>query len=578
MDKKKLKHPETSKLYFPSSVDKNNLYRSSFHISTPITTASLAFALTTMSSKSSIDNRVGVYHTQMETRELLLKNYYNLFLAVEDELNLPNEFTKLQVIYAPSLPSKVLTKWGLIYVNPELVPVENSLVHSLELREIQLEVLRSIYHLYFGHFTSPYYWNSQWVTLGLARYFCSISKHLTFDTEGEFVVNVVQMVLRKHDASIGKRLGDVPASMDEINYPDLYVVDQRAAAIMRYFANMMGEETFKTAMKEFLVQNRHTSVRHEAFSAHLDQYTTGLRLPADAKLSAITQDYAKNMANRETVKVDQKETYYELFRWTGEFVYMAIDYATPKKPTTGKPKFWGAPFEYVLELHMDIEPWMAVNPQQRGLYTVDYEDDLMANWAKLLSSDEENHGIFNRRQLISDCSNRVHTEFSPLRNYLNLIRYLPKERDRLTWRTVRVTFEDLLLAMRGYNGDLEELYSYFRSLVGDLYLKNRISTGEMENFELTIELAKIACYSKQKECLQDVEEYLKKAREGNGELAGSEDFQEFIYCTMAKDSEKLKEISELAMAMWVKERSVHSNSRNAIRGLACGANKEITRR
>lgn len=106
-----------------------------------------------------------------------------------------------------------------------------------------------------------------------------------------------------------------------------------------------------------------------------------------------------------------------------------------------------------------------------------------------------------------------------------------------------------------------------------MYSRNRVGQ-RMENFELTMEVAKIACYSGHAECVKDVEDYYA----GEATIEGSSDFQVFIFCTMAKHSVDQWTIVDQVVAMWQEDRRVHSNSRNAIQGLACSEDPAIANR
>lgn len=181
-----------------------------------------------MNMHSSAGNRVRVYHPIHSMSTFLVNTYYRLLLAVEQELNVPLDIPTLEVVYVPALrETKTLTKWGLILIGPEMNPVENSVVHSKELKEIQKEIARSVYQLFFGQLLSPEWWSDQWVLLGLARYFSGVTKHLPFDAEKEFVVDTVQMVIRDKFFFPTIAIAREYYTIDEINTRELFVIDQR---------------------------------------------------------------------------------------------------------------------------------------------------------------------------------------------------------------------------------------------------------------------------------------------------------------------------------------------------------------
>lgn len=149
---------------------------------------------------------------------------------MEEELNFPLEIPKLNVVYMPMLPTATLTKWGLILVGPKMAPIENSVIHSVELKELQTEISQSVYELFFCGMISPSWWNQRWVTRGLATYFGAVSKQLPFDGEKEFLINSVQKVIQE-DRNTFTWLQESISEMTHINNPSLFIVQHKGKEI-----------------------------------------------------------------------------------------------------------------------------------------------------------------------------------------------------------------------------------------------------------------------------------------------------------------------------------------------------------
>lgn len=203
----------------------NGVYylRTAMEYNIPISTHSIAFMLTNMDAATSSDNRVRVYHTDSATREYLRDIYHNNLLEVERQLDATLEFPKLDIVFVPNLPTKTQPNWGMIRVN--LSPVLNSVLHSIELRDIQREILRSVYQLYFGELLSVEWWEDRYILYGLARLFTAWN----FDTEEEFIVNTVQRVIRE-DSNL-KWMKESIALTGTINTINELVVDHKGKII-----------------------------------------------------------------------------------------------------------------------------------------------------------------------------------------------------------------------------------------------------------------------------------------------------------------------------------------------------------
>lgn len=190
-------------------------------------TTSIAFFLTNMKPVTSADNRVRVFHTNSKTAESLLQLYSTYFLAVEEQLEVQNEFKKLDVVYVPNLNTPTITKWGLIAVSGELNPIQNSVVDSLDLKNNLKAISRSVYQLFFGQLISPEWWNDLWVTQGLSRFFGATSELLPFDAEKEFELEVVQNVTTVNTIFTDWRMEMPWYTLDYIDNPHVHVVDLR---------------------------------------------------------------------------------------------------------------------------------------------------------------------------------------------------------------------------------------------------------------------------------------------------------------------------------------------------------------
>lgn len=198
--------------------------RSTFQIEDPLSTSSIAIALTNMDAL--VEDRVTVYHPNSATGQILSQTYGELFKAVEQELNVFMSLAHLKIVYAPALPYPTLSKWGIIFLGTEMAQIESNVLYSVELRSIQKEIARSVYQLFLGEMITPEWWDSQWVTRGLATYLSAVSKHLPFDGEKEFLIDSVHRVIRE-DHNTNTWLKQNITYGKHINDPNLLVVQHK---------------------------------------------------------------------------------------------------------------------------------------------------------------------------------------------------------------------------------------------------------------------------------------------------------------------------------------------------------------
>lgn len=346
---------------------------------------------------------------------------------------------------------------------------------------------------------------------------------------------------------------------------------------MRMFANIIGRDNFQAAVLNLLSHHKFKTINTTDFAYQLTKFTKlPWPLPKDRSWEDFISKYTSNRPSSEILNIGYKfraNTSIEITRAMSEQVDLPIDYMTETISKASAPKMW-MPDELSNIYVDDIrDPWIVINPDQYGLYRVSYNDEMWMEFARQL---QVNHTRFNRGQLIADSGTQADHGYSKLKNHLFLVQYLKNETDTFVWRAARIAFERLLFHVRSYPKK-ELFYNFYNDLAGMEYMRHRIG-NEMLDFEKTMEVAKITCYSNYFNCIADVEQFYKQEMQKKGKLTGSRDFQQFIYCTLAKFGSDPVELSNTVLDLWIKDRSTAANSRTAIQGLACTANTTIIAR
>lgn len=130
---------------------------------------------------------------------------------------------------------------------------------------------------------------------------------------------------------------------------------------------------------------------------------------------------------------------------------------TPAPSTRKRPQKWVFPVTYITNVEnitdhlwftsMDLTfnlqsetKWIKVNSAQNGYYRVLYDED---NWANLIEELKRDNEIFSPRDrigLISDAFTLCHANLMPCQITLNLVSYIPKEKN---WGPINVGLRHL---------------------------------------------------------------------------------------------------------------------------------------
>lgn len=340
----------------------------------------------------------------------------------------------------------------------------------------------------------------------------------------------------------------------------------------------MGEANFKESATAFLNSNRHSAITVDQFLAHLDLSAIEENLPAGRTLSSVMKGYEKHGAQLypSTVDVTIYEDGYHLSR--NVFVYsidIPIDYLTSTQPAAGRAQRWIQDSDSVKTV--GIQPrdkWILVNPGYYGPYCVSYENALWEELAKQLIADHSVLSSSQRGQLIADCSNLAIDDQGDFVQYFNLIKYLTNESDPFAWRVARESFEDVLISLRGLD-EGQRLNRFYVNPAEKEYLRNRIE-AQFADYETTMNVARIACAAGHPECVKDTEDYLNGTLISGVELQGPQDFQYFVYCTLARHSKSQDQLFDNLLKSLIADRSI-SSVMNAIQGLGCSTDKDVVK-
>lgn len=339
-------------------------------------------------------------------------------------------------------------------------------------------------------------------------------------------------------------------------------------------ANIMGEDQFLPAVLEFLSANKFTAITSAQLISHLDKYCPEEFLPDGRRLTSVIAGYEIQGVSfyPNTVDVQSNEQQFIILKDVdNKAIDLPIDYMTAWVSPLNQPREWIEPtFDKNVIRKFDNNDWIIVNPQQYGVYRVNYDDSV---WSQIVKQFQKDHTkIPNRGQLIADSTSLVIDNKMTVGKHFDLILYLAKERDVWTWKVARKSFEDMKMFLRGITetGRLDFFYSL---LVKDEYLKNPIGWTFVD-FERTQEVAWIACLTGQITCLEDAEKYVGNSLDLGHSLLGSDDFQHMIYCTLARHSVKTQTWF-VNILLKLQQNVNFSTIRNQIRGVGCTINKDV---
>ncbi|XP_052903209.1 aminopeptidase N-like [Anopheles moucheti] len=515
----------------------------------------LAFVISDFKTISQETDRFRVFaaedkfaHTEYAL-EFLAKSLRALETFFGHQYQLP----KVDLIAIPDFAMGAMENWGLITFREQYLIYEEGVTTVRTKQNIADLITHELTHMWFGNEVTPDWWTYLWLSEGFARYFeYYITSQLepTWNLWEQFIVNNVHSALSQ-DCHVHNRMMSYYAT-DPAILNDLfdYVVYAKSASVIRMIQNVIGLETFKQAINDYLRSRSYLTTKPEYLYASIEKFRT-VDLPASVE--AIFESWANAPGYPVvTVTVDRTKRTLTAFQkrfWMpnevdtppeNKLFYIPLNYAS-NVPSSNDfqdtaPTFWLTPADpsTTFSLETDVE-WLVVNKQQTGYYRVNYDVESWHKLIEVLNSDrfEELLPVINRAQLVDDVANLARAGEVGYDVALSLIRYLERETEYIPWSTA---YNALLHVDRMYStvGQYDRFESYLRSIAGCMY-ENVLLTGPMDHVSRLHRgnTVYLACYSGVQKCVDDANSLITKAIEDPAFIV-PEEVQAAVFCVLHK--------------------------------------------
>uniref|UniRef100_A0A182W2Y8 Aminopeptidase n=1 Tax=Anopheles minimus TaxID=112268 RepID=A0A182W2Y8_9DIPT len=489
-----------------------------------------------------------VAHTEYAL-EFLGKSLRTLETFFGHQYQLP----KVDLIAIPDFAMGAMENWGLITFREQYLIYEEGVTTARTKQNIADLITHELTHMWFGNEVTPDWWAYLWLSEGFARYFeYYITSQLepTWHLWEQFIVNNVHSALSQDCHSHNRMMSYYATDPAILNDLFDYVVYAKSASVIRMIQNVIGFDTFRKALNDYLRSRSYLTTKPEYLYASIEKLNT-VDLPASVEVIfeswanapgypvvTVTVDRTKR-----TLTASQKRFWMPNEVDTppeNKLFYIPLNYATNLATSNDfddtAPTFWLTPSDpsTTISLETDVE-WLVVNKQQTGYYRVNYD---VESWQKLidvLNSDrfEELLPVVNRAQLVDDVANLARAGEVGYDVALSLMQYLERETEYIPWSTA---YNALLQLDRMYSagGQYDRFESFLRSITGCMY-ENVLLTGPMDHVSRLHRgnTVYLACYSGVQKCLDDANTLVMKAVEDHTFII-PEEVQSTVFCVLHK--------------------------------------------
>ncbi|XP_057321856.1 aminopeptidase N-like [Microplitis mediator] len=381
----------------------------------------------------------------------LLTSGLKAFRSLEDFIGIPYEdhgLKKIDLVLIPQQTSIGMENWGIIFLKENEFIYSNDNVFEGTKRNDFMDLTHELTHQWFGNFVTHKWWDCLWLTEGFASY---LSYLINDRIEKSWRVMDKFVLDRREDLFTS----DFDYSLSVINadkiFTDLWSNRQfkinyyKSGVIIRMINYVLGEENFRTGLRNYLRNNKFGSVTSRNLFEEFGKVSGDMNVTFVKALNnwanapgypmvTINRNYTSNRAT-----ITQSHFSNDRFLNSSTKFWIALNIATEDNPDFSDTSIthWFDPDSVSLEISApEQDKWLISNKQQFGYYRVNYDE---RNWKLIINflKSKNYHKIhyLNRAQLIDDAFVLAELRHVSYSIGFELMEYLRQETDYLPWAT-----------------------------------------------------------------------------------------------------------------------------------------------
>uniref|UniRef100_A0A6E8VGX6 Aminopeptidase n=3 Tax=Anopheles coluzzii TaxID=1518534 RepID=A0A6E8VGX6_ANOCL len=538
-----------------NSVTVGDYTETTFDTTPLMSTYLLAFVISDFKTLSHESDRFRVFAAESKVAHTgyALEFLGNSLRTLENFFGRQYQLPKVDLIAIPDFAMGAMENWGLITFREQYLIYEEGVTTARTKQNIADLITHELTHMWFGNEVTPEWWTYLWLSEGFARYFeYYITSQLepTWNLWQQFIVNNVHSALSQDCNSNNRMMSYYATDPAVLNDLFDYVVYAKSASVIRMIQNVIGFDTFRQSLNDYLRSRSYLTTRPQYLYTSIEKFRT-VDLPASIEL--IFESWANTPGypvvtvsidrTKRTLTASQKRFWMPNELDTppqNMLFYIPVNYGTNVPTSTNfedtTPTFWLTPQDptATVSLEAGVE-WVVVNKQQTGYYRVNYDDESWHKLIEVLNSEqfEDQLPVINRAQLVDDVANLARAGEVGYDVALSLMQYLERETEYIPWATA---YNALLHLDRMFSSHEEysRFETFLRTITGCMY-ENILLTGPMDQISRLHRgnTVYLACYSGVKKCLDDAHALANKAVQDSS-FTIPEEVQASVFCALHK--------------------------------------------
>ncbi|XP_048865236.1 thyrotropin-releasing hormone-degrading ectoenzyme-like [Brienomyrus brachyistius] len=374
----------------------------------------------------------------------------------EDYFKVKYSLPKLDLLAVPKHPYAAMENWGLSVFVEQKILLDPKVSSFSYLMELTMVVVHEICHQWFGDLVTPAWWEDVWLKEGFAHFFEYIGTDFLFPKwnmeKQRFLTDVLHEVMLLDGLASSHPISQEVYQAADIDRVFDWIAYKKGAALIRMLANVLGQPVFQRALNDYLRTHMYgnagrddlwnkfsEAMQKEGKHINIKEVMDGWTLQMGYPVVTIS----RNESLDHSVTISQEHFLYHTDAKRGDMKLLNTSFQWQIPLTLSVGNSTHVSSESVIwvsdrsELHrislLREGTWLLGNINQTGYFRVNYD---LQNWKLLLEQLMRNPEIIsvgNRAGLIDDVFNLARAGYLPQNIPMEIICYLPQEREFLPW-------------------------------------------------------------------------------------------------------------------------------------------------
>lgn len=375
----------------------------------------------------------------------------------EDYFKVKYSLPKLDLLAVPRHPYAAMENWGLsVFLEQKILLDPQTSSSASYQMELTMVVVHEICHQWFGDLVTPAWWEDVWLKEGFAHFFEYVGSDFLFPKwnmeKQRFLTDVLHEVMLLDGLASSHPISQEVSEAADIDRVFDWIAYKKGAALIRMLANVMGQPVFQRGLNDYLMTHMYSNaarddlwnklsvaMQKEGKDINIKEVMDGWTLQMGYPVVTIS----KNDSMDHMVTITQEHFIYDAsarirdpqlfnksFRWQIPLT-LAVGNSTR---ISSEAVLWVSNKTETYRMgSLEDDTWVLGNINQTGYFRVNYD---LHNWRLLigqLMTNPEIISVGNRAGLIDDVFNLARAGYLPQNVPLQMICYLPLEKEFLPW-------------------------------------------------------------------------------------------------------------------------------------------------